>query len=392
MKAYNESSIRNQVIRQQAERWERQQLLSAQQVADIRQAYPINFRLSNFFLDTGLFIFTLVAAAGGFGLLALVVGPLVENSRLLTAAVCLTLSLGLSWATVTLTQKGTYYKNGVDNALILLTAAFLIAGIHLLLPPALPLWLNCLINLPILIGGVWYFGDTLLGIATLAMFYTLIFDGLLESSLGRVLLPFVLIGVSCLLYGGLHRLNAQPKDTMLYWTDALTLGEWIALLMLLASSNYLVVRQLNGFLMTPRRVMDAPEIALPGLFWLLTFGIPLAYGYFGLRHKTRILISLSVVGLAVAAATARYYTNFLSPTMLMLVGGAALIGLAVMGIHYLRTVKHGYTDAPDDDSPNEFWATAQTLALNQTPVSPQQPKGITFGEGDFGGGGAEGRY
>ena len=388
MKAYNETDIRNQVIVAHAERWQRQQLLANEQLTAVRQAYPFRFRSGNAFIDIGLFIFTLVAAGGSFGLLALTLGDLI-NTRPAEGITCLLLGLGTGYLTTQLTRTGQYYRNGVDNALILVAAAFLVAGVHLLLPSGKPLWLNCLIDLPILLAVIWYFGDVLMTLAALIAFYTMIFSGLLEVSFGKMVLPFVLMVVSAVLYGLAWQF---PKHTRsLYYTDAVTLVDWVALIVLAASGNYYVVRELNSLLLNPAPA-NVPEIALPALFWTLTFAIPTAYLGFGLRRKDRILLILGIFGWVAAVATMRVYVVWLPFSLFLAVCGAVLIAMAVVTVRALKADRSGFTDAPDDESPREFWGNAQTLAAMHGVSGTHPPDGVKFGGGDFGGGGAEGKY
>ncbi|MBC8152093.1 MAG: hypothetical protein H7Z72_04210 [Bacteroidetes bacterium] len=389
MKAYNETDIRNQVIVDHAERWQRQRLLTNEQLTVVRLTYPFRFRNGSFFIDIGLFVFTLVAASGSFGLLAITVGELVQDNRPAQSVLCLLIAVLTGLLTNTFTQKGTYYRNGVDNALILVTTAFLIAAINLVLPSDLPLWLNCLVDLPILLAVVWYYGDLLITLATLIVFYTMIFSGMLEFSLGQSLLPFVLMIVSGALYLVIRRF---PKHTRsLYYTDALTLTEWAVLTVLAASGNYYVVRELNGLLMTPTPA-EAPEIALPSLFWALTFGIPVFYLTNGLRQKNRLLLILGLIGLMAAVATVRAYYVWAPLSVYLAMCGSVLFALAAVVIRALRPARNGFTDTPDDESPREFWGDAQTLTAIQGVSGTQPPEGVKFGGGNFGGGGAEGKY
>lgn len=389
MKAYNETDIRNQVIVDHAERWQRQRLLADEQLAAIRQAYPFRFRKGSVFIDIGLFIFTLVAASGVFGLLAVTVGELIADNRPAQSTACLLVGIVSGLLTNTFTQKGTYYRNGVDNALILVTTAFLIAGVHLILPEGLPLWVNCLINLPILLAIIWYYGDLLITLAALITFYTMIFSGMLEFSLGKTLLPFVLMIVSSSLYALVIRFPRYTRS--LYYVDALILTEWAVLVVLAASGNYFVVRELNGLLMTPSPAV-APEIALPYLFWALTFGLPGLYLTVGLRRKNRMLLILGIAGLIAAVATVRAYYVWVPLSVYLALCGSVLIGLSVVVIRAIRPARNGFTDAPDDESPAEFWGNAQTLAAMQGASATHPPDGVKFGGGNFGGGGAGNIY
>ena len=93
-----------------------------------------------------------------------------------------------------------------------------------------------------------------------------------------------------------------------------------------------------------------------------------------------------------AVATVYEFTDFVPLNVLLTLGGLALIGTAVAGIQYLKAPKHGFTDAPDDDSPNEFFTNAATaVAVQAAGAASHGPKDdLRFGGGNFGGGGSEG--
>ena len=103
---------------------------------------------------------------------------------------------------------------------------------------------------------------------------------------------------------------------------------------------------------------------------------------------------LGLLGLIGAAATVHEYAALVPLNVALTLGGGILIGLAVLGIRYVAQPKHGFTDEPDDDSPNEFFTNAATIAIVQaTNAAGHEPKdNLRFGEGDFGGGGTEGKY
>lgn len=168
--------------------------------------------------------------------------------------------------------------------------------------------------------------------------------------------------------------------------------------MVVASGNYFVVRELNGLLLDAGPSISsptgAPEIGLRGLFWVLTFVIPAIYLWQGVTKRNRMLNILGTLGLIAAVMTFHEYIGFLPLNVALTLGGLALIGLAVFGIRYLAIPKHGFTDAPDDDSPNELFLNAASIMAVQAASSvPHAPKdNLRYGGGDFGGAGSEGKY
>ncbi|WP_018617737.1 hypothetical protein [Spirosoma luteum] len=396
MKAYNEQWIYNRTMLEQAGRWHRQKLLSDTQMKAVRKTYPVEFRQTNGFLEIGLFLFTTVAILACYLLPASLFMVLTESSVVyglfnMAAGVVIGLVGNL------LIKRRLLYRNGIDNAFVVTMAGFLAFGFNQLISTELSIAAHCFLTLPLLLIILWYYGDTLIAFFVVATFYTGVFNGLLTYAWGKEAMPFVMMALSLVLYLGTVQIQrANPKET--YYTDPLNLIQWFSLIMLVAGGNYFIVRELNGLLLERRPGVplpkEAPEIALSGLFWLLTFLIPGMYVGRGFAKKDRMLLVLGLLGLIGAAATVHAYAALVPLNVALTLGGLILIGLAVVGIRYIAQPKYGFTDEPDDDSPNEFFTNVATVAAVQaTGAAVHGPKdNLRFGEGDFGGGGAEGRY
>lgn len=395
MKAYNEQWIYNREMLEQAERWHRQQLLSDEQMAAVRQAYPVDFRQTNGFIEIGLFLFTTVAILGCY-LLPASMFSIFSVSSTIFGLFNIAAGIVIGLVGRLLINRRLLYRNGVDNAFVVTLAGFLAFGLNQLLPSSLSVATHCLCTLPLLLIILWYYGDTLIAFFTLTTFYAFVFDGMLQFGWGKEALPFVMMAVSGLLYV----LARNPKLLLApsavreaYYDDPVNLTQWITLIVLAASGNYFVVRELNGLLMKPSPA-KAPEIALPILFWLLTFAIPGVYLWQGLVKKNRMLLILGLLGLIAAAMTVHEYTALVPLNVALTIGGLTLIGIAVLVIRYLRQPKNGFTDAPDDDSPDEFFINIEMLtAIQAASVTSHSPKDdLKFGRGEFGGAGSEGTY
>ncbi|QIP16373.1 hypothetical protein G8759_28895 [Spirosoma aureum] len=395
MKAYNEAWIYNRTIIDQAERWYRKRLLSDKQIAAVRQAYPVDFRQTNAFIEIGLFLFTTVAILGSYLLPASFFSMLLNNQ---TVYGLFNSAFGVVVGIVghQLINKRSLYRNGIDNAFVVTLAGFLAFGFNQLLPNGLSISTHCLLTLPLLLTVLWYYGDTLIAFFTLATFYTFVFDGLLQFSWGRGALPFVMMTVSGLLYFLARNPNLLWSKSPIreaYYADPQNLVQWVTLIVLAASGNYFVVRELNGLLLKPSPA-HAPEIDLSFLFWTLTFAIPITYLWQGLQKKDRMLLILGVLGLIAGVMTFHDYFALVPLNMALTIGGLTLIGLAVLGIRYFRQPKHGFTDAPDDDSPDEFFVNTEALTAIQATANTHHNTNddVRFGGGSFGGAGSEGKY
>ena len=396
MKAYNETYIRNRAVMQQADQWHRQGMLTNAQIDAARQAFPVNFRQTNGFLEIGLFLFTCVAIMASYllpGSIILGLLDVVKNERLVYGLFSL-LAGGVTWWLGRLViNRQQLYRNGVDNAFVAMLTGFLAFGFGQFLPQNLTLASYCLLTLPLLLVIVWYYGDTLIAFVAVATAYAFVFDGMLQVSWGKSALPFVMMAVS----GGLYAL-ARRFDTSPYYADPLNLVQWFALIVLVASGNYFVVRELNGLLIDrlpgQPAPANAPEIALPWLFWLLTFVIPLFYLFRGFAKKDRMFLFLGALGLVAAFSTVHEYVALLPLNVALTLGGVALITVAVFGIRYLASPKHGFTDDPDPESPDQFFVNLGTAVAMQAAAGAQQrpANDLRFGGGNFGGGGSEGSY
>ena len=391
MKAYNLTWLEERAIRQQANRWHTQQVLTDEQVGQIRQAYPVRFRQIGTALEVGSFVFTLLATLALYGLLSLVLS--VDSDA--SGAVSLLVAGGTFAIATVIIRSNQFYRNGTDNALWLVSALSAVWGIVLLFFERSgvfpPFWQFCLIAVPILLAYIVYTGDTILGFFALSAFYGGLFDRLIDFSWGRGTIPFVFMGVSALLFAGATWLK-RDRANRVYYGDVLTLVQWGTLLVGVAAGNYYVVRELNGILLGIYWE-KAPQIALPELFWFITFAIPLAYGVVGFRQRNRMLLIMAAVGGAGAIATTVHYLSNWPASIILSVEGAVVIGLAVWLIRALRTPIYGFTDAVDEEPPLALIRHVGTLAAVQgTAHAQQHPDGPQFGGGEFSGGGAGDRY
>ena len=393
MKAYNEQWIFNRDVLEQVSRWHRQQLLTDAQMAAAKKAHPSDFRQTNGFLEIGLFLFTTVAILACYLLPLSTFSVLISESPTGYGLFNILTGVVIGVVGQLLINRRLLYRSGIDNAFVVTMAGFLAFGLNQLLPDNLSLATNCFLTLPILLLILWYYGDTLIAFFVLATFYAGIFDALLSYSWGKDALPFVMMAISGIIYVAANRFqNSNSKER--YYADPLNLAQWISLIVLATAGNYFVVRELNGMLLETKpgvpRPPEAPEIALPVLFWVLTFLIPAIYLWLGLRQKNRMLLILGALGLIAAVATVHEYTGLVPLNVMLTLGGLALIGAAVAGIQYLKTTKHGFTDSPDDDSPNEFFINMATaVAVQAAGAASQGPNDnlrLRFGGGNFGGG------
>ncbi len=391
MKAYNLTWLEERDIRQQADRWHAQHVLTDEQIETIRQAYPIRFKQTGTALEIGSFVFTLLAALALYGLLSITMDANSTGS----GVVSLMMAGGTFAAAVISIRSNQFYRNGIDNALWLVSALSAVWGLVLVFfqrnDEFPPFWEVCLIALPILLAYIVFTGDTILTYFALTAFYGALFDGLIDVSWGKSALPFVMLAASAALFGLATWLGKATANAV-YYSDVLILVQWVSLIIGMGAMNYYVVRELNAQLLDTRYT-NSPEIGLRGLFWITTFAVPLVYGIVGFRQRNRMLLIVAAVGLAAGISTVYHYLGTWPLSVTLALYGGLAIGLAILLIRYLRTPKYGFTDAIDEEPPVELLRHVGLLATVQGTANAQkQPTGPRFGGGDFGGGGAGQNY
>jgi hypothetical protein len=389
IKVYPAAWAQDDALRAAASRWQRRGLLTSAQQAAIEAAYPRGYQRPNNWIRLLLFGATLLAIATGIGsLLVLTAGefnPLVYHLIVLVGLASL-LELAI--------KNSRQYRSGVDNALLystLLAWAFLIEYMgrntfsSSLTSPTLWLWLVPVLG-ALLVTLVRY-ADPLVAAISFVVALALLANILLQSALGRLLLPFGAMAVAGALLLALRRLLARP-DYFYYRSAGLVLRT-LGLAALYLAGNYLVVREGNAQLLGTGG--PSGQIPLAPLFYVLTASMPMVYIMLGLRRHDRLLLNLGLLALAFSLFTLRYYRQLLPPEIAATVGGAVLLLGALAALRYLRVPRHGLTAAADAEASPHF--NLESFIVAQTAHVPAAPEaGFQFGGGQSGGGGADSSY
>ncbi|MGI4832859.1 MAG: hypothetical protein ACRYFK_05295 [Janthinobacterium lividum] len=393
IKAYPEAWATHAALRQAAGRWHRRGLLTASQQAAIAAAYPLGYYRPTWWVRVGLFVATAIGigSTGGFTAVFL---EAIARLHLGEFAYFVPWLLGSLVGLELLVRNSQHYRSGVDNALLYsaLLAWACVVGYALrgtnfdsLASPSLALWLVPML-LALLVALVRY-ADPLVAAAAFAAALALGANALLQSSLGRALLPF---GVLLLAGALLRALRGLPaRADYFYYRPAYYVLRTLGLATLYLAGNYLVVREGNAALLGGGG--PSAEIPFAGLFWALTLAVPLAYLGLALRHHDRLLLWLGVLALAFSAFTVRTYHAVLPPAVAATLAGALLLLGALAALRYLRQPRHSLTaEADDEGHPPVNLESFITLETAHVPAAPAS--GFEFGDGSTGGGGADGRF
>jgi hypothetical protein len=211
-KAYPPSWAQGDALRTAAQRWQRRGLLTPAQQAAIDAAYPVAYYRPNNWLRLLLFGSTLVGAFTGLGFMVLI-----TDGRLKELAYGVLALLAAVAALEFLIKESRHYRSGVDNALLycaLLAWGFLVGYVGQdvttgsLASPTLWIWL--LPMLLALVAALIRYADPLVAAGSFGVAIALLVNLLLQSSLGRLLLPFGVMAAAGVLLLTLQRLPGNP--------------------------------------------------------------------------------------------------------------------------------------------------------------------------------------
>lgn len=379
MIAYNKQQLDNREIVLEAEKAFRRQLIPQEELDNIRAAYPVALYTPNMYLRIGLFILTLIIGIFSYGFLCLIM--LSGASENVFGGINIFFAIGSFIVLELLVKEKKHYKSGADAALMWMCGGALIGGVMLLGGGSDPVALGIFF----LVVSMWFFlrfADQVMGwVAQLALLFTLV--EMLQSL--RLVLPFLIIGVSFGMYWLLRRLVNQEQFR--HYKGVMKGMQALALLTLYAGGNYFVVREVNeGW-------FGLTALPMGWIFWVLTVAIPLLYLYFGLRNKDQILLRVGLILVAAIVFTVRYYHSVAPLEVAMTAGGIVMVLFAYFIIRYLKVPKHGFTSEEDDEK-----GTLEALQIESIVISQSFKSGVPgkdrfdFGGGSASGGGASGQY
>jgi uncharacterized membrane protein YgcG len=390
MKAYNPLWSENDFIQKTAQKWLKKGFLSKEQFSEIENTYAHDYYDPNIFLKIGLFIFTNLAASVSVSLMSIFFVSIYE-SNLNVAVVIQSLLVGGVFLTLLekLIQDRNLYHSGVDNALIYMALSSFCAAIYFLfekLNP--PTWLFLFLFLPLFIATTIRYAESVVCTLTYFLILGIFVTIALESFWGKTLLPFIVMIVSAGIYFVVKKLSTR-KD-YLYYETCLTILKTLSLITFYLGGNYLIVREGNA-LINNLSLSVSPQVAFAPMFYFFTTIIPIAYIFFGLRYRDRLVLILGMITLGFSIFTYRFYYSILPVEIALTLGGVFLIALAGGLIQYLKTEKKGFTYQPDDEFEGFNLEAMLMSQLVQSKI-PQQGDTFRFGGGDSGGGGAGGNY
>jgi hypothetical protein len=377
---YDTTWLNNLHIVKEARRWQKHGWISKDQFDKISIEYSSSFYHPNLFIRILLFVATLIALSGLTGLLALM---FIETGHTVVSTLSILYGIA-SWFILekTFVQKNHHYKSGVNEALLYHSAGFIIGGIAGLTEANIYFVLiTCIL---VFTFAAIRFIDLISTAAALGCLGFFLFYSLYDAGgIIRQVIPFVMIFFFGVFYFLILKFKSRIGNES--WEDCFTIAEVFSLLVVYVAGNYLVVRELSISMMD-LQLQEGEDIPFAWLFYILTVVIPVAYLYFGIKKKDIVLIRVSLVAMAFAVFTFKYYFSLGHHEITLTSGGIILIGIAMWLFRHLKTSRNGYTA---ENILSEKWGSANISAfvISQTMGGNRTPEHTETG-GTFGGGGS----
>ncbi len=382
--AYNPVSVYHLAVIKETRRWAKHSFITKEQITKISEEYKTPFYHPNLIIRILLFVATLFALSGLTGILALMFVPM--NNQLLIYIGCIVYGVGSFLVLEKMFIANNHFKSGVTEAILYHACAFTTSGVAGLadFENTQLLLFTCLV---VFSFAAFRYLDLVTTLAAIGSLAGILFYNCFEAGgIFKQVIPFVFIFSFSALYFLVRKLKS--KDGLRIWKNNLLVLEIICLLLIYASGNYLVVRELSVNLMD-LVLKEGENIPFAFLFYLLTVIIPIGYLYFGIKNKDMALLRVSLILLAFSVFTFKYYYSLGHTEIMLMLAGSILIIAAIALMRYLKIMRDGFTG---EDILSTKWATlnmeafviSQTMGGNQA----EGTKTTAGGGGSFGGGGS----
>ncbi|MDT3402526.1 hypothetical protein [Mucilaginibacter terrae] len=387
---YNTTWLNNLELQNQFEDDHNAGLITTDELKALKQTYPVGFYRPGIIWTIGLFIFTFIIASFSSGLISLV---LADTHIIETFIWPLILGAFSYFILERFVKHNHYYRSGVDNALIIITAGLLIGGFVWMMFTINPnLEHFGLISLFICLLNIYFtlrFADVVTSIVACMAVLAFIFFGWQDMKLPSAILPFVMMLASAGIYWFCVKLYSDERAK--YYQTCLDVAQIVALVALYLSGNYFVVQQLGGELMGAKPGAPVP---FGFIFWIWTLLLPIAYIARGVQKKDVILLRTGLLLIVASVFTFRNYYHVLPAETAFTIGGIILLAISIVVIRYLKTPKHGITYADLNRRNLMANLNIESLIVGETfaKTPGAQVAHTRFGGGSAGGGGSSGEF
>ncbi len=389
MISYNKTWLANLHLQEQLKKDLNHARITQAEFKAIVEKYPVEFYTPNIFARIGLFILTFIIVAFTDSLLTLMASSsdIFENSGWYFFLGALTYI-----ALECIINIKNHYRSGVDDALLYITAGqFAVAFYVMLFRNQEPSG--------IIIAGIVFiislyltlrFADMLMSaVCCISLFAIIYFGWTAALASGLITLPFVMIIASAAVYWFAKLLVV--KTDYINYQNCLKVVQLVGLIVLYAGGNYYIIQTLSV------EISNKPGPVPFGMFfWVWTILIPFIYIGSGIKKKDSILLRTGLLLVTAAAVTFRNYYHILPVDIALTMVGLIVQAIVYGVMKYLKTPKHGFTYADQEEANLMDQLKVESLLIAETfshaPSAPVNNDGVKFGGGDFGGGGSSSSF
>jgi len=390
MRAFDQILLENKLLLQEANILHKGGIIGTEQLELIEKQLPA-YPDQNVFIRIGLFVLGIFLYSSCCGLFAFV--TTVGGNANFAWTCFVYAAFGFSGLELMI-QKRNYYANGLDDAFLYCAEFSLIAAVGFMIgdfEQITPVFLFAAI-----IGtlcSIRYADRFSALIACSGMTSFVVSVTLQMGDFVRSLLPFILMCVAVVLYFTYKKIKATLNYKNIY-SNCLNIVYVFSLALFYLGGNYLVVREASSALMN-RYVAPGSDISFAFLFYAFTFITPLAYIYFSLVKKDRILLWTGLACAAFSIFTIRYYYHLLPTEVALLLGGFILFVASYYFMNKLKGKTSGLTFEQDRFIETDSLSNLEVVALLQryaVKAESSDSEGANPGGGEFGGGGSGNNY
>ncbi len=387
--AYNIPKLEKRNVLSEARNLFKSNVLNEEQWSKIKVEFTTNLYTPSVTMRVLLFIVSLIGMSTIMGPIGLIVGD-VGASGYQVLAFLLGISL-LLFVEKVLIKDSFHYKSGVTEAGIYAGMSFIAFALlgtkshSMLVYPIVGFLLTAFV-------AIRYLNLTAL-VLTIGFFGWILFQVLSDiGGVAQALMPFVFMTSFGLIYWGSEKVRVKLSAEFL--NDQFIILQTISLFLFYLAGNYFVVRELS-IKMMGLTLSEHQDIPFAFVFYGLTALVPIGIIYWGIKHKSVLMIRVALLTIALSVITFKYYFSLGMPVLTITIAGAILVIVALLLLNYLKQVRNGYTRERLLDnkwsSPDMMaFVASQTLGGNQGSGSVSDE--LQFGGGKFGGAGAGGNW
>jgi hypothetical protein len=383
-RAYNESWIENIKNQSVAYSWYAKKVVTGDELEAIKKIFPVGFYRPPFFVKIGLFSFTNLVIAASVGFVSLFLAGIFIDSAFGAGFISLFFGGVFLYFLEYFIKNNHFYYSGTDNALLYAAIAAIVIAVATFTEFQWATWLYFLITTLVLFFALLRYADPLVSVAFYSSWLGTWFMAMTEFSLGKLILPFVIMLVSGITYLVIQWWKKSEKSN--YYTHCQDIIAFFSLLTFYLGGNYLVVREGNALI---NELPISTDISFAPLFYVFTVTIPILYIVLGLKKHDRKLLVVGLLASAFSIFTYRTYHSTLPLEWALTFGGIVLILFCIAVIKFLPRFGLTY-DAHGVNELQDFEAFIVQQGLRS--ATPKNHDGTTFGGGNFGGGGAGAAY